>query len=155
MSMPTLAEGLDLGTSPVCSLVHSAGHGAVVHERRDCRVRHRVDRVRADEGVHVEKVRICRVLGRRRSPQRSLDMCALGLEGLPARPGEALEEQLVRQLRLRDSGFAREAQGALSLFKASRRRSTSVSTRLTKNDATLCTRDRSPPVPAKVSSPEM
>ena len=37
---------------------------------------------------------------------------------------------------------------------ASSRRSVSVSTRLTKNDATLATPERSPPAAAKVSRPD-
>ena len=58
-----LAEGLDLSTGRICTLVHGPGNGAMVREGGDRGVRHRVDRVRPDEGVHVEKVRICGVLG--------------------------------------------------------------------------------------------
>ena len=56
--------------------VDRAGDGAVVEEGLDRLLRHRVDRVRADELVDVGRVGVGRVLRGRRGPQRSLHPCA-------------------------------------------------------------------------------
>ena len=70
----------------------------------DRRLGHRVDRVRADQRVHVERVGIRRVLRRRRGPERALDVGALGGERLPARAGEDALERAVGELRVGDRG---------------------------------------------------
>ena len=116
--------------------VDGAGQRAVVLERVERGLGHRVDRVRADEGVDVERVGVVGVLGRRRRPQRPLHPGAPGGQRLPAVAREALEEQLVGELGV---GHRRLAPQGERLVGADRvePRSTSVSTRLTKNDATL------------------
>jgi hypothetical protein len=72
---------------------------------------------------------------------------------LPPLAGELLAEQLIGQFGLGDRGPAPQVQCS-AVPIASSRRSTSVSTRLTKNDATLCAVDGSPPRSTSASSPD-
>ena len=116
-------------------------------ERVDRLGRHRVDRVRADERVDVQKVRVGRVLGGGRRPQRALDLGTLGRQRLPAGAGERWPKCWYASWAWATAAWPRRARIAwsppLGPASCSSRRSTSVSTRLTKNDATLCTFDRS------------
>ena len=121
--------------------VDGAGQLAVILERGDGRLGERVDRVGPDQAVDVERVGVGRVLGRGRRPQGPLQVRAERGEAVPAITGEALAEQLVGEFGLRDRGAAPRGFGVRRSPMASRRWSTSVSTRLTKNDATLCTVD--------------
>ena len=78
-------------------------------------VGHRVDGVRADQVVDVERVRVVRVLGRGRGPERALNVRALGGERLPARSAEEPLERVVGDLRIGDRRLAAQvlASGAL------------------------------------------
>ena len=92
------------------------------------------DGVAADELVDVERGGVRGVLRRRRRPQRPLQPCALAP---PARPSARPEN------RSRNSWYASLALATAALprsgWPSGRRRSVSVSTRLTKNDATDAT----------------
>ncbi len=68
-----------------------AGHLAVLLRRQQRRQRHRVDRVRADQAVDVQRLRVLRVLDAGGGPQRPLDRGA-GLAQL--REALALEDAL-------------------------------------------------------------
>ena len=94
--------------------------------------------------VDVERVGVGRVLGRRRRPQRPLQ---LGAAGRPAPPSGDRRRRCGTAGRPAWPGRPRPCPASASASgepMASRRRSTSVSTRLTKKLATLCTPDRSP-----------
>ena len=92
------AGGAHLVEQPVGAgdvAVDRARGRAVVARGVDRRVGHRVDRVRPDQLVDVERVGVGRVLGRRRRPERPLHVRALGGERLPARAREDPLERLV------------------------------------------------------------
>ena len=159
MSMPAAASSVDDLSAAVDPGVDGPGHRAVVEEVGHGAVGHGVDRVRADQGVHVGQVGIVGVLGRGRRPQRALHPGPLGGQGLPAGAGEPLGEQLVGQPGLGHRRLAPQGQQAAGVggpaAAASIRRSTSVSTRLMKNEATLATWERSSaPEAARASSPD-
>ena len=103
----------------------------------DGRVRHRVDRVGADQLVDVQRVRVGRVLGRGRRPQRPLHVRALRRQRLPARAGEDALERLVGEARVGDGGLAGQVAAAELCSSAA---SILPSTRETKKLATEATR---------------
>ena len=117
-------------------------------ERVDRCLRERVHGVAADQRVDVERGGVRRVLRRRRRPQRALHPRALRRERVPARAGERREELLVRELGVGDRGLARATR-----WPSGSRRSVSVSTRLTKNDATDARCEMSSPAATRCSSP--
>ena len=143
MSTPTSASrphGLGL----VDVGVDRAGQRAVVGERLDRRVGHRVDGVRPDQLVDVQRVRVVRVLRRRARPQRALDRAPRAASASQRAPLNVSPEQLVGELALGDRRLAAQRQ-RLGVPIASSRRSTSVSTREMKKLATLATVERSAP----------
>ena len=79
---------------------------SVVARGVDRLVGHRVDRVRPDQLVDVERVRVRRVLRRRRGPERPLHARALRGERLPARSREDPLERLVGDARVGDRRLA-------------------------------------------------
>ena len=79
---------------------------AVAESSLDRRVRHRVHRVRAEQLVDVERVRVVGVLRRRRPPERALRRCARGDQLLPALAREDAGERAVGQLRVGHGGLA-------------------------------------------------
>ena len=97
------------------------------------RQRHRVDRVRPDEAVDVERLGVARVLDAGRGPQRALDGAArLAQRARSARP----RRRAGRRGRRRGRWRGRRGPASSVWPSASRRLSTSVSTRETKNEAT-------------------
>ena len=80
----------------------------VVARGVDGRVGHGVDRVRADQLVDVERVGVLGVLRRRRRPQRTLHVGALGRQRVPALAAEDAPELLVGDPRVGDGGLALE-----------------------------------------------
>ena len=90
------------------STVGWAGSGnlAVVGDRQQRLQRHRVDRVRSDQFLDVEGVRVARVLGAGRGPQRPLNGGAGAEQRFPPRPGEDLLEAPVGESRVGDRRLA-------------------------------------------------
>ena len=117
--------------------VDGPGQRAVVLEGVEGGVGHRVDRVGTDQRVDVEGVGVGRVLGRGRRPQRPLHPGARGGQRLPAGPAERARGRARRRAGPGRPRPCPAAPSASGVPMASSRRSTSVSTRLTKNDATL------------------
>ncbi len=76
------------------------GHRAVVGDGQKRRQRHRVDRVRSDQAVHVHGVGVVRVLGARRGPQRPLRHPARADQRIPSVTREQLLEPQVRRSRV-------------------------------------------------------
>src|SRR5262249_14684749 len=74
-------------------------HLAMVFEGRDRLLRHRVDRLGADQVLDVEHVAVVRVLRRGRGPEAALRRGALRAQRLPALAGEELLVALVGELR--------------------------------------------------------
>jgi hypothetical protein len=72
----------------VHTLVDRAGDATVVLERLDRALRQGVHGVGADQVVDVQRVGVVGVLGRRRSPERPLDIRAAGRQPLPSLAGE-------------------------------------------------------------------
>ena len=66
----------------------------------------RVDRVRTDQFVDVERVGVCVILGRCRRPQRPLHPGTPSGERIPTRTRERFEEQLIGEFALRDRSLA-------------------------------------------------
>src|SRR6266542_400288 len=81
---PRLAEVVEQLARLVETLLERVGYDAVVLERHDRLLRHRVDGVRADQLLDVEHVSVCRVLRRRRGPEAALQARALRRERVPA-----------------------------------------------------------------------
>ncbi len=81
-------------------LAGQPGHRAVVGDGQQRGQRHRVDRVRSDQAVHVHRVRVVRVLGAGRGPQRPLRHPARAGQRVPAVAREQLLEPQVRRARV-------------------------------------------------------
>ncbi len=79
--------------------------GAVIGERAQGLLRHRVHGVRRRQPVDVHHVGVRRVLRRRRRPQRALHARAGRGEPLPAAPAEELLEAPVGDARVGDAGL--------------------------------------------------
>ena len=143
MSTPTPASASQTASARLDVGIDAAGERAVVGEGLDGGLGQRVHRVGADQLVDVQRVGVGRVLGRRarptaaagrvhpvrRAPPSGARRMPRGTAGRRACPGRRLP--------------CRAAPSASSEPIASRRRSTSVSTRLMKKLATLATFDRS------------
>ena len=104
----------DARPAPLHVIFNRQGDRAVVEEGVERLGRQRVDRVGADERIHVERVRQRGVLGAGAGPQRPLHARALRRQPLPAFAGEELAEALIDQfgvvngdsrLQLRRAGF--------------------------------------------------
>ena len=78
----------------------------MVGERFEGGVGQRVDRVRTDQFVDVERVGVCVILGRCRRPQRPLHPGTPSGERIPTRTRERFEEQLIGEFALRDRSLA-------------------------------------------------
>ena len=89
-STPTSASAAQSASASSTPSVDGARQRAVVVERLDRGVGQRVDRVRPDQVVDVERVGVGRVLRGRARPQRALHAGAAGRQRIPARPGERL-----------------------------------------------------------------
>ncbi len=83
-------------------------HPAVVEVGLQGGRRQGVDRVRADELLHVEHVRVVGVLGAGAGPQRALHARALGGQRFPARPAKDLMEASVGDLGVSDGDLSLE-----------------------------------------------
>ena len=143
-STPTSASASRVRWADVEVGVDGASDGAVVEERLDRLLGHRVHRVGADELVDVGRVGVGRVLRGRRRPQRSLHPCATRDERLPPRPLEGDERTAGRPPGPGPPRPGPRSARAALVPISSRRRSTSVSTREMKKLATLEMRLRSP-----------
>ena len=85
---------------------------AVVGQSVQGLLRHGVHDERSDELVNVDAIGVSRVLGAGGSPQRTLLLGALGLEGGPTRiVGELVLEQFVSETSVGDGGLAFESLG--------------------------------------------
>jgi hypothetical protein len=139
--------GVDVG-------VDGAGDRAVVLERGDCDFGQGVDGVGVGEAVDARWVGKRGVLRGRRCSQWTLRMRAVGGEAFPPFAVEPGTEEPVGELGLGDRRPAAQLERVGGSDGVMQRRSTSVSTRSTTNDATLCTDARSPPEAASFSGPD-
>ncbi len=154
--MPRPASSLQLVPGLLQTRLQGERDGAMIHEGIERGWRHRIDRIRADERVQVQRVGIERVLGAGAGPQGALDASALGGQSFPALAAEDLAEAGIGSLGIGDGDLAVQRLGpAVGDSRASNARSTAVSTRLTKKEATEATLDRSPPAAASFSRPAM
>ncbi len=110
MSTPTSARSCHTRVGLVDVGVDAPHEVAVVGERLDRGVGHRVDGVGPDQLVDVQRVRVGLVLRRRARPQRALDLRALRRQRVPAGPGERLAELPVGELALRHGRLAAQRQ---------------------------------------------
>ena len=154
-SMPTAAELVEQRLR----LVAPAGHQvaldlAVVGERVERLLGHRVDGVGDDQVGDVERVGVVRVLHAGRRPQRALRVGAGVRELLPAVARDDLLVRRVGEPGVGDRRLAAQRQWPRRVPIASSRLSTSVSTRDTKNDATDWIRLRSRPASRAASRPD-
>src|SRR6478672_9015790 len=93
-----LLQPLELPAGLIDIPVDRSLHHAVVHERGDGRIRHRVHTLRPDQVVDVENIRVGRVLGAGGGPQRPLHAGAVCRQRLPAIVRLDLEVALVGEL---------------------------------------------------------
>ena len=106
-ALPRRLGGVDAG-------IDAPFERAVVGERLDRRVGQRVDRVRSDQLVDVQRVRVGRVLRRRARPQRSLDPRPSSRQRLPPWTAEGPLELAVRELGLGDGRRAPQVERPLA-----------------------------------------
>ena len=154
--MPSVLELLEHPPGLVVRAVDRvAAQRAVVLGRVHRRLRHGVHRVRRDQVHHVHGVGEGRVLDAGRGPQRPLDARAARAERRPAgRRRTSARTARRRAARWPGRPVPRSA-SASGVPILSSRSSTSVSTRLTKKDATEARPDRSCPAAAAPSRPAM
>ena len=79
-----LGQASQLGAGLVQISFQRKRDGAVIAEGVEGSRRHSVDRIRPDEAVHIEGVRVGRVLGAGAGPQGALDASPLRGQALPA-----------------------------------------------------------------------
>ena len=80
-------------------------HGAVILEELQRLRRQRVDRVRADQRIHVQHIGVRRIFGARAGPQETLGLGSGGGNGAPPLPVQQVAEPRVGELRVRDRDF--------------------------------------------------
>ena len=85
-----------------------AAHGPVILEEAERCGGHGIDRIGADERVHVEDVRVARVLGAGAGPQEPLRPGAGGGQPLPGRARQMVAKPGVGQARVGDRDLAAE-----------------------------------------------
>ncbi len=100
----------------------AVAHLAVVAEGLERRRRHGIDGVGADQLLDIEHVAIVLVFCAGRGPQQALRPCALGLELLPARPGEQALVFLIGEFCIRDGDLAFQRRKPLLLGRIVRLR---------------------------------
>ncbi len=111
-----LRERFDHGASAVDLLEDRVGDDDAVVEQRFERVRRdRVDGILRDERLDVHQLRIRRVLGRGRGPERALHVRALDAQRGESVAFEQLLEALIGQFGAGDRGFAEQV---LDVFAA-------------------------------------
>ena len=110
--------------------IHGASRFAVVGERAQRLLGHRVHHVGAHELADIDHVGVVRILGAGAGPQRSLRAGSKAAQALPIRAGELGEVPLVCDPRVGDRDTPRSVESSGS------RASTLVSIRERKNEAT-------------------
>ena len=90
-------EPIECRSGSVDVVRNADGRLTVILESADSRLRHRVDRVGADQVLDVHDVAIGRILGRCRRPQAALRARALRREVVPPLAREHIEIVLVRE----------------------------------------------------------
>lgn len=102
-------KGLHRRARLVQSLLDGPGaHRAVIEQRFERIGRHRVDGVRADDGLHVHQVEIRRVLRRRARPKRALNPPARGANARERFTLEEFLKFLIRHFEVRDAGLSKQ-----------------------------------------------
>ena len=151
-STPPAASRSRSRWASLASSVQRAPHGPVILEEPERRGRHRIDGVGADERVHVEHVGVARVLGAGAGPQEPLGPGAgrrpAACHASGSSGGRGTRRRPAARWRSRPCRGGRAAAPPL----ASMRRSVSVSTRLTKNEATEASRSIGWPARCRASS---
>lgn len=89
--------------------IHCATDVAVISERLNRRLWHRIDRIRSDQFLDVYHVTVSGVLGAGACPQRSLNTRALRLQLLETGIVKNLAEATIRQLRVGNRSLALQA----------------------------------------------
>ena len=109
---------LERALGPGHILGQGLGNRAVIHEGRDRRRRRGVHRLRAQQPIDIDRVRVLGVLGAGAGPQQTLGLRALAVQRFPTRALHHLGPMVVGQLGIRDRRRAQQARlaRAIQLF---------------------------------------